>query len=275
MTELFEEGLGYSALNTVRSSLSTIIYDNNTTFGNHWLVRRFMKGVSELRPSVPRYGLTWDVNLVLQYFVSLGDNDKLSLELLTKKVTTMLLILSGQRVQTTHLLKTNHISFVKDECVIRITSSGQDKLKHFNKKKNVQMINFQKYEDKKLCMVTCLNDYLNRTAKHRNSDYLLLCFKKPYGAASKDTLSRWLRWTMKESGVDTNLFAPHSVRGAATSAAAKLDVPMDTILQAAGWSNAETFRKFYFKDICKEKKSESTKEFGNTILKYFTEKNNK
>lgn len=276
MTELFNEGVGYSTLNTVRSSLSTIIKTENGTIGSHWLVSRFMKGISEIRPSIPRYSGTWDVNLILDYFDKLGINDDLSLELLTKKVTVLLLILSGQRVQTPHLLKVNQISFNKNDCVIRVTGSDQDKLKHFNAKKNVQVMTFEKYDDKKLCFVTCLQDYLKRTAGHRNSDYLLLCFKKPYGHASKDTISRWLKCVMKEVGIDTKVFGPHSVRGASTSAAAKLEVPLNTILQAAGWSNAQTFKKFYFKDVhtCNQKneKMNSTKEFGNSILKYFSER---
>ena len=42
---------------------------NNTdlNLGTHPLVRRFMKGVFILRPALPRYNVTWDVNIVLNY----------------------------------------------------------------------------------------------------------------------------------------------------------------------------------------------------------------
>ena len=54
--ELFHQGIGYSALNTARSALSSIIFvPSNTTFGTHPLVCRFIKGAFELRPSLPRY----------------------------------------------------------------------------------------------------------------------------------------------------------------------------------------------------------------------------
>ena len=49
--ELYNTGIGYSALNTARSALSSyVILPDNLPFGTHLLVRRFMKGVFENRP---------------------------------------------------------------------------------------------------------------------------------------------------------------------------------------------------------------------------------
>ena len=53
LAELFQSGVGYSAINTARSALSSIlILPDNTTFGSHPLVSRLkvLKGVFELRP---------------------------------------------------------------------------------------------------------------------------------------------------------------------------------------------------------------------------------
>jgi len=47
------------------------------------------------------------------------------------------------------------------------------------------------------------------------------------------------------SGVDIQKFSAHSTRSASVSAAKTLNVSVKTILDAAGWSNAETFAKFY------------------------------
>ncbi|XP_028413768.1 uncharacterized protein LOC114536613 [Dendronephthya gigantea] len=45
LADLFKKGLGYSALNTARSALSSIILlSNNTNFGTHPMVCRFLKG---------------------------------------------------------------------------------------------------------------------------------------------------------------------------------------------------------------------------------------
>ena len=62
LTSLFNKGLGYSAINTARSALSTVItVPNYATFGTHPLVTRFLKGVFEMKPSLPRYAVVWDI----------------------------------------------------------------------------------------------------------------------------------------------------------------------------------------------------------------------
>ena len=48
-----------------------------------------------------------------------------------------------------------------------------------------------------------------------------------------------------KAGVDVSEFKAHSFRAASTSAAANKGVPINFILQTAGWANASTFAKFY------------------------------
>jgi hypothetical protein len=50
-----------------------------------------------------------------------------------------------------------------------------------------------------------------------------------------------------EAGVDTNIFHPHSTRAAATSKAKAARVPIQEILNTAGWSSSRTFDQFYNK----------------------------
>ena len=62
---LYKAGLGYSAVNTARSALSSLlIFENNEKFGDHPLVVRCMKGIFELKPSLLKYNEIWDVRIV-------------------------------------------------------------------------------------------------------------------------------------------------------------------------------------------------------------------
>ena len=57
-------------MNTARSALSAIILPtDNVNIGSHPIVSRFMKGIFKNNPPMPRYRTTWDVTLVLSYFV--------------------------------------------------------------------------------------------------------------------------------------------------------------------------------------------------------------
>ena len=62
LTSLFHLGLGYSALNTAPSALSAVMKINdNISFGEQPLVCRFIKGVFQLKPALPKYTHIWDV----------------------------------------------------------------------------------------------------------------------------------------------------------------------------------------------------------------------
>ena len=65
--------------------------------GQHVLVKRVMAGIFNDRPPMPRYGDTWDVNVVLRYIDSLGSNAGLSDKLLTHKLTMLLPLTTAGR----------------------------------------------------------------------------------------------------------------------------------------------------------------------------------
>ena len=66
IVSLYKTGLGYSAINTVRSALSSVLsLKDGVKFGEHPPVVRCMKGIFELKPALPKYTEIWDVNIVL------------------------------------------------------------------------------------------------------------------------------------------------------------------------------------------------------------------
>ena len=68
LTSLFSAGKSYSAINTARSALSTFLTNEaGLTIGSAPLVKRFMKGVLQLRPPLPRYRFVWDISVVLSF----------------------------------------------------------------------------------------------------------------------------------------------------------------------------------------------------------------
>ena len=48
---------------------------------------------------------------------------------------------------------------------------------------------------------------------------------------------------MKDVGIDTTVFKPDSTRGASTSAAKALNVPVQVTMNTAGWRSDSTFAK--------------------------------
>ena len=105
MAELFEQGLGCTALNTARSALSQVLPPQaGVLFGELPLTKQFMKGVFQEKPSLPQYTITWDPGLLLSFLRRHSPNGILELKMLTFKTVTLLTILSAQGTQTIHLL---------------------------------------------------------------------------------------------------------------------------------------------------------------------------
>lgn len=107
LTLLYKQGVSYSAINTARSALSSVITPTDeTTFGEHPLVSHFLKGTFELRPSLPRYSTIWEVGTVLSYLRSFPALNDLTLKQLTRNLTVLLALVTAQRTQTLSKLDT-------------------------------------------------------------------------------------------------------------------------------------------------------------------------
>ena len=117
LISVFHTGVGYSSINTARSALSALIEPiNGLTLGKQPIIQRHMKGLFNIRPSLPKYTTTWNSDIVLNYFDSIPVNDDLTLKQLSHKLATLLRLHSGQRDQTISKLSINHMALTDDKC---------------------------------------------------------------------------------------------------------------------------------------------------------------
>ena len=169
---LYSDECGYSWVNTARRALSAILpVRQNLTFGSHPLVIRFIKGVFERKPPLPRYKETWDVNIVLTYLSNLGPPTELILKGLTYKVFMLLALLFGQRRQTLHALDINSMQLTSDQCIFTINSMLKTSRIGYHLTP-VKLVSFN--QDSSLCIVKHLHEYINRTAVLRGNETKLL-----------------------------------------------------------------------------------------------------
>lgn len=251
-TSLFENGLGYSSINSARSALSALGLKFDTILvGQHPLVIRYLKGVFNLRPTRPKYSCVWDVQIVLNYLCKLSPVKLISRKELTLKLTMLLALTNATRVQSLHLISVNSVIKLKSEFVFVVDGL----LKQSRPGYKEPVISCKCYPpDRRLCIFTVLKEYLFRTKDLRSQgdNKLLISYVKPFKPVSKDTISRWIKVVMTRSGINTDIFGSHSVRAASVSKAKLNKVPLNEILSKAGWSNARTFAKYYDKDIVKD-----------------------
>ena len=247
LAHLYDQGYSYSSINTARSALSSLL-QTDPPFGQQALVKRFMKGIFELKPSAARYSDIWDINPVFNFIHRKPDLSSMTLKELTHQPTFLLLILSGQRCQTIHMLSIENMTLSETRCMFHINNH----VKQSRPGTHLDPIIFNSYPtERKLCVVHHVKEYLNRTTKLRPKEckQLLISLQKPHGAVSKDTISRWCKQFLNSAGVDTGKFKSHSTRAASTSHLVANNVEISAILKSVGWSTERTFQTFYHKQL--------------------------
>ena len=255
---LLEKKYSYSSINTHKSALSLILSINSD---HEQLIKRFMKGDYNIKPSQPKYSETWDPSPVLQYIEKLHPLHTLSAENLTKKLVTLLALTTAHRVQTLSKIKIDNVVYLED----RIERKIADRIKTSDLNKTQPLLILPYFLDKpELCVASVLKFYIEFTkSKRGNEKQLLLTYKKPFHPATSQTISRWIKTTLEKSGINTNIYKSHSTRHAATSAAFRSGVNLEMIRKTAGWtSSSNVFNKFYNKTV-----SCSTSEFARAVLK--------
>ena len=257
LRRLLKFNYSYSAINSARSALSCIF--DNPPFGELPLVTRFMKSVYNIKPHQPRYHKTWDVSTVLKYLEKCSPAKFLSRQQLSYKLVTLLALVTGQRVQTLHALNLDFCHFTQQGAIFNITTI----LKHSSPKNKCDNKIFIPYfgDNRKICPITCLKQYIERTISVRQSQQLFLGVQKPFKPVSKSTLSRWIKTTLSKAGINTDVFKSHSTRAASSSAAAE-SIDISLVLKAGNWSRASTFHKYYHKEVEEDRNS-----FGKEVLK--------
>ena len=245
LTELYQLGLSYSALGTARAAINAFTTTcDGVDFSSNNLLKMFMKGVFHNRPNLPKHPVVWDVNIVLDYLANENDD---SLLFLSEKLCLLFLLLSAQRCQTLHLIHINDIVLHANHITIQTSQLLKQSRPSFHLK---PIVLFKYPKNDKLCIVETFKLYLQRTETLRNTleNKLLISTQSPHKGVTRATVSRWVKSMLTKAGIDAR-FTAHSTRAVATSTAKMKGVPLDKIAKAAGWSNVDTFRRFYDKPL--------------------------
>ena len=236
LTEYFNSGAAYCSVNVARSAISTSHTKlNGLPVGQNPLVIQLLKGMFNNRPPKPRYSHTWEVSSMTKYLASLGSNRSLSLKQLSWKLAMLFSLTCPERVSALTKLDLRHC-YILPEGVEFMLSSPRKR----GTTDQLPKAFFARFpSNSKLCPVETLRYYLKATRSFRpvipssKPDPLFISYVKLHKPISAPSLARWLRSLLKASGVNSHIFKAHSVRGAATTAAANSNVPLSEILKMA------------------------------------------
>ena len=248
LAHLFKQGYQYRSLNAYRSAISSVHEKvDGYAVGQHPLVSRLIKGAFHERPPQPQYSVTWDVSKVTLYLKTLGNNNTLTISELTLKTVMLLALTRPSRSADLANLSLGYHKYSPEG----VTFTATKLAKQSSQTKGLTEFFFPKFpNDEALCPVVTLKAYEERTRERRsnpNCSQLFIALIRPYNPVTSSTIARWIKSVLTKSGINTDIFKAHSVRSAATSAAANAGVTTNDILKAADWSSESVFQKFYYK----------------------------
>ena len=164
LSGMFDKGHAYSTINSAKCAIATIVHiPPYNSLNKHTLINKYTTGVFNLRPPKPKLSFVWDVDILFRYFEQQDDNNSLSDKPLTQKLLILLyclvlieLVLSNYLVCLTNMVLNDlSVTFILTEV-----------LKHSRKGKTLDKYEYRSYTDKKLCIISCLREYLTRRDKH-------------------------------------------------------------------------------------------------------------
>lgn len=107
-----------------------------------------------------------------------------------------------------------------------------------------------------ICVASAIQIYIHRTHELRKERPYSFPLRKPHHALAKDTLSRWIKTVLGQSGIDITIFSAQSTGHASTLADKRGGVNIDMIRKTAGWSTkSPTFARFCDRELIMDKSS--------------------
>ena len=250
---MYNTGLSASTMKFIRSSITFFIKESHGEIVEDPNVSRLMKSFEKMRPTIPRYIVTWDVKKVLDLLRTWFPHRTLSMKQITLKTCMLVAITSSDRAQTLQKMRV-------DQCVC--TAKGVEfpifaNLKTSRHLRRPRVVLCPKWSEPSLDVEKCVTDYLTRSLTLRyktvrrgkpKPNQFFISYKTGLPVAT-NTISRWLREVMDLSGIDTEYFKAHSVRGASVSKAKRRGATPNQIITQGDWTNAKTFLDHYDRDI--------------------------
>ena len=238
----------YRTLNCYRSAVSSTLAKDPKTglpVGQDPLVSRFFRGVRRLRPPKIKLFPSWNVSTVLKYLKTLGDSKSLSLDVLLLKTCFLVSLVCCKRPACLRNMRKVpgywELSMSGFRC--QTLGIGKTELHHISPPIVIEPF----LEDPQLCPVyhlVRLNKQLDKVRPKDVTDFWLSS-RKPHQPVSTQTLCKWLKKVIIDSGSLSG--SARDVRSVGSSTAAQAGLDIGRILQAGDWKRLSTFQSHYFK----------------------------
>jgi site-specific recombinase XerD len=232
------------AASTIRSYVASLkfyfLMFERVDLANSRLLNFFSEGAQRLAPLPVRKSFVWDAGIPLRMIRDRAHPK--SFLIAAKESLFLLLMATGCRVDDAMKMGKD---FAWENGVFVIPFIEKRKCKVKGEWTSVQRV-LPYSGSGRICPVNALLLYSTFAVSVQKADENALFVSSTGKKAAKATLAGWIRDILREAGIQ----APAgSCRSAATSNAHMRDIPIDQIMNSAGWSSSLIFFKHYQREV--------------------------
>ncbi|KAF7245508.1 G2/mitotic-specific cyclin-B [Varanus komodoensis] len=269
LLELHHSGLKPSSVKVYTAAIAYYrgLVDGSPLF-SHPILKRFLKGLYNLNPSIRPVMPTWSLSVVLQALMKAPFEPlaTVDLRLVSWKTAFLVAVTSARRASELCALRIDppYLNFHREKVVLRLDPSFLPKVSTpFHTGQDIVLPAFFPSPSNplerslhSLDIRHCLAFYRSRAESIRRSNKLFIKYsaRDQGDPVTPQRLSKWIVHTIVLCYQLAKLELPtvprgHSTRAVATSSAFASGVPIDDVCRAATWANPCTFARHYRLDV--------------------------
>ncbi|CAG4924994.1 unnamed protein product [Colias eurytheme] len=247
--------LSYNTILLHKSVVSTLCNpDSSSHLSSHSLVKHILKSIS-LRATKPIRPPVWDVSTLLNYLKNY-EIDFNSTFQIARHTAILLLLCSGRRIHDLTLLTIDADHYIRSQDSVIFWPQFGSKTDSCNYTQSGWRI-FLNNENHKLNPIFWIEQTITALQDRRSAaktDNLFITTRGQAKPASRTVIAGWVKTLFKEAKI---IASPGSVRAAVASKSWLDNNSLEDILARGNWRSANTFQKFYRREVMKNSNSEN------------------
>lgn len=256
--------LSYNTILLHKSVVSTLCNTEiSSVLSSHVLVKHVLKSIALKNPKVNNKSPIWDVSKLIS-FISNYAIDQNNTFQVSRHTAILLLLCSGRRIHDLTLLAVDLDHYVKSDQFVIFWPQFGSKTDNSNYSQSgwKLLVNENNLNLNPPFWIDRTITLLHERREVSGTDNLFITVRGVAKPASRTVIAGWVKTIFKEADIEAS---PGSVRSAVASKSWFENQHIDDILARGNWRSANTFRKFYRREIrmnCNNQSSSVTRLFN-------------
>lgn len=239
--------LAYNTILVHKSAVATLCSSSYSgQLSSHALVKHILKSIALTNPTIRKPPI-WDINILVSFMKTSNVNEN-NVFAVCRHTSTLLLLCSGRRVHDLTLLAVDSEHLIESSNNVILWPKFGSKTDSSDHRQSGWRL-LSNPDEKNLDPVFWIRQTVRLLSDRRRLGKCTNLFTTIRGEAreaSRTLIAGWIKTLLTEAGINST---PGSLRSAVASKNWANRLPLDEILSRGNWKSANTFARFYRREI--------------------------